>query len=476
MSNYKKILNNTIAMTIGQFSSKVLSFLLLPLYTSFLSTNEYGTYDIIVTTVTLLTPFLTMVISEGVLRFCLDNKYKNTEGFTIGIMVLMGSSTLLLFLAPIFLKFEAIREYYYWFLTFFIVMNLHTVLTQYLKGCGKVKQYSIMGVISTATTLLFNILFLAVFRWGIVGYMSATIISHLSISVIIILKNRLWHEWINPLHIERSIYCDIFKYCIPMIPNSISWWISDSSDKYLLLYFLSSVEVGIYSMAYKIPSMLTIFMSLFISAFQISIFEKFGSKQSYELFENVYRIILSIITVGATILIFSSKYLAYILYQNEFYEAWKVGCILIVAFIFNSLSSVVGTFYTASKNTKYLFYSTVLAAVINISLNIVLIPLFDMYGAAIATLISYMSVWFFRIMKTQKIAKFNLMDGSSIIVFLLIILQVILEIIDSLYIVPVSLGIVFIVFILCVRELRKTDIVEIVQNKLKDKFKIKNSN
>ena len=78
--------------------------------------------------------------------------------------------------------------------------------------------------------------------------------------------------------------------------------------------------------------------------------------------------------VAASMLIFASKYLAVVLYKNSFYSAWMVGCILIFAFVFNSLSSLIGTIYTATKKTSVLFYSTLAAACVNIALNIILIP------------------------------------------------------------------------------------------------------
>ena len=140
-------------MTVGQFSSKILSFLLIPLYTSILSTEEYGIYDIIVTTVTLMTPFLTLVISEAILRFAIDNDYDNRYVLTIGVTLVVLGSGVLILLSPIFSFVSSIAKYRIWIVVFFFVMNLHTVLIQFLKGINKVTQYSIMGVISTMTTL-----------------------------------------------------------------------------------------------------------------------------------------------------------------------------------------------------------------------------------------------------------------------------------------------------------------------------------
>lgn len=456
MNKYKKLFSNTIAMTIGQFSSKVLSFLLIPLYTSILSREEYGVYDIIVTTVTLMTPFLTLVISEAVLRFAIDKEYDNKHVFTIGIFLVALGTGLLLLLSPVFSFFQSIAQYRMWIVVFFLVMNLHTVLIQFLKGINKVTQYSIMGVLSTITTLSLNIYFLVIRNDGIIGYFLATTISHMLVSVVIVFWNRLWTYLINPLLIPREVYKDMLRFSVPMVPNSISWWINDSSDKYLILIYLSSAEVGLYSIAYKIPTILTMVMSLFVSAFQISIFDEFKKKDGSKFFETVYTSVMLALLLAASVLIFASKYLALFLYKKSFYEAWTIGCILIFAFVFNSLSSLIGTLYTAAKKTGVLFYSTLAAAVVNIVLNVLLIPTYGLYGAALATLVGYVCVWLIRALMSKKQMDNKFTDRSFITIMALIAVQIMIELSELTYRMYVSGIIMLLVFGITYRKFRNS--------------------
>ena len=466
MNKYKKLLSNTAAMTVGQFSSKILSFLLIPLYTSILSTEEYGIYDIIVTTVTLLTPFLTLVISEAILRFAIDNDYDNRYVLTIGVTLVVLGSGVLILLLPIFSFIGSIAKYRIWIVVFFFVMNLHTVLIQFLKGINKVTQYSIMGVISTMTTLSLNIYFLVIRNYGIVGYLLAATMSHLLVSLIIIIHNLLWmiiiiHNklWtyvVNPLSIPRNVYKDMLRFSVPMIPNSISWWVSDSSDKYVILWFLSSAEVGLYSIAYKIPTLLTMVMSLFVSAFQISIFDEFKKEDGSNFFKTVYTSVMMALLVAASMLIFASKYLAVVLYKNSFYSAWMVGCILIFAFVFNSLSSLIGTIYTATKKTSVLFYSTLAAACVNIALNIILIPCYGLYGAAFATLVSYVCVWLIRALLAKKQMEKGFIDRNSLIILVLIAFQIVIELSSLEYKMFLSFVIVLLVIAAAYKKLRNS--------------------
>ena len=463
MNKYEKLFSNTIAMMIGQFSSKILSFLLIPLYTSILSTEEYGIYDIIVTTVTLLTPFLTLVVSEAVLRFAIDNDYDNRYVFTIGITLVILGSGILILLSPIFSLISSIAQYRIWIIIFFFVMNLHTVLIQFLKGINKVMQYSIMGVISTITTLSLNFYFLVIRNFGIFGYLLATTMSHLFVSVIIIIRNKLWIYVVNPISIPRRIYKEMLRFSVPMIPNSISWWVSDSSDKYAILWFLSSAEVGLYSIAYKIPTLLTMVMSLFVSAFQISIFDEFKKKGGNIFFETVYTSVMMVLLLAASVLIFASKYLAVILKKNCFYSAWMVGCILIFAFVFNSLSSLIGTIYTAEKNTSILFYSTLVAACVNILLNIIFIPGYGLYGAAFATLVSYICVWLIRSLFARNHMVNRFVDLYALIIMMLISFQIIIELSAIKYRMYISFAIILLVLVITYKKLRRS----ILYDKLK---------
>ena len=460
MNKYKKLFSNTVAMTIGQFSSKILSFLLIPLYTSILSTDEYGIYDIIVTTVTLLTPFLTLVISEAVLRFAIDNDYNNSYVFTIGITLVVLGSGVLILLSPVFSLVSSISQYRMWIVIFFFVMNLHTVLIQFLKGINRVAQYSIMGVISTITTLSLNIYFLVVRNYGIIGYLLAATMSHLFVSILVIIRNQLWKYIVNPFSIPREVYKEMLRFSAPMIPNSISWWVSDSSDKYVILWFLSSAEVGLYSIAYKIPTLLTMAMSLFVSAFQISIFDEFKKKDGNKFFETVYTSVMTVLLLAASVLIFASKYLAIVLYKNSFYSAWMVGCILIFAFVFNSLSSLIGTLYTAAKHTSVLFYSTLVAACVNITLNIILIPDYGLNGAAFATLVSYICVWLIRAILAKKQMENKFVDRNSIIMMMLIALQIMIELSEIEYRMYMSFVIVLLVFVITYKKLKKSFLYE----------------
>lgn len=454
-------------MTLGQFSNKILSFLLVPLYTSILSTEDYGVFDLIGTTCSLLSPILTIVAADAVMRFCLDKNYKKPHVLTIGMLFVAIGSVLLLASYPIFRMIDMLADDYWWLFLFFVANNVESVLMQYLKGVEKIKLYTSCSVVATATMLLLNVLFLVVFKWGLVGYMLAIALSRVLVIGIIFLTQRLWRSFSNPFKIPKELYRAILRYTVPMIPNSLSWWISNSSDKYMIRYFIDASAVGVYSVAYKIPTILTMFTTIFISALQISSVEDFGSEKSRKFFSNTYKAFSSLGIVVSAVLVASAALIAKVLFQNDFYEAWKPSCILIVAFVFNALAGFIGTVYTASKKTKFLFHSTLIAASLNIVLNFILMRFIGIYGAALATLASYACVWLARLIHSRKILPFKINLWSDLVSYLLLGVEVFLMIyMDQMFNLPVIL-IALVIISINIYSILKTGVLNTVLRRFK---------
>ncbi len=466
MGKYKKLFSNTLAMGLGQFSSKLLSFLLVPLYTSVLSTEEYGTYDLIITTVTMLTPFLTLVISEAVMRFCMDKSYNSDKVLNVGVNITVLGTVVLALFYPLLCKIETLNGYVGWLILFFFAINIHTIFTQYLKGIEKVGFYSVCGVLSTVLSLSLCILFLLCFDLGITGYFLATVISHVLVSLIIFVKEKLYKKVIHLFSIPKQTYKDMLKFSIPMIPNSVSWWLSNSASKYILLYFATTSAVGLYSVAYKIPSLLSIVVTIFISAFQISIFENFGKDETKVFFKNIYDGFFSINVAAASFLIVVSKYAAAFLYQKEFFSAWKVSCIIIFAYIFHSLSALIGTIYSAAKRTRFLFTSTCIGAGINVVLSILLIPKFNIEGAAIALVVSYCAVWLVRVVNIKKEFDYKMGRFHNIISILIIVAQIAMAYIDNNVSVVISAVLFIVVILININTILKMDFVKQILSKI----------
>lgn len=462
---YKKLGKNTAWMVVGNFASKLLSFFLVPLYTYNLTTDDYGIADLMTTTISLLSPLLTIAASEGILRFTLDEKYEKGKIFTLSMLISgLGFIVMLLF-SPIIIKYASFRDYYLLFVLYYLTTILSLLVQQFVKGLNQIRDYAISGFLHTLIGATLNILLLAVFHQGIKGYLYSMIIGGAAPSVYLIIKQKIWKYIRKPSVIDKLVIKKYILYCLPLVTNQLSWWVNNSSDKYILTHFWGTSANGIYSVSYKIPSLIATISTIFYSAWQISAVDDFGSEKSIKFFSDVYRKYVSIFVVSASGLIMFTKPLAKILFAKDFFNAWPYAIILIIAAIFQSLNSFVGTIYTSALKTKAIFFTTLIGAVTNTILNLILIPKMAAYGAAIATVFSYVMILIIRVIHSQKYLKMRISYIRDIFNYSVIFVQSIITCLQVRYWIIFN-GILFIVLVVVNHEV----IIDFM-NVIKSKFR-----
>ena len=449
----KKLMKNTLLLMLGNFSSKLLVFLMVPLYTLVLSTSEYATSDLLTTTINLLYPFATLMISTAVMRFCLDKCNDTKQLLSIGIWIEAIGIFLVALGSLFFFNTGDLQGYRGYFLAGFAGYSYYTLLMEYAKGSEKVGMYSFAGVCNTIALISCNIIFLLRLGLGIKGYLCIKNKQYLDFFCDVV----LWYLFLIGLilmllpskifastGIQKQYVKEMLTYSIPLMPNSISWWISNSSDRYIMNVFRGLNELGIYSVSYKIPSIMATISAILISAWEMSAVDDFGSEKSRRFFSKIYDLWVHTYIIVCAGLIFFVKVLAYILFQKEFFIAWKFVPILLFASVFSGLSSFLGTVFTAAKKTKSVFVTTMAGAGINIVLNFVLIPVWGGYGAAVATAIGYLTTFFARLVGANRIIKLEVDYKKHFIKMGLLFFMVVLSCLDSVFNYVLGITILFI--------------------------------
>lgn len=402
-NKYKRLIKNILLLFTGNFVSKVLSFLMVPFYTSILTTSDYGVSDLITTTVLLVLPFFSLLMDEAVMRFTLDEGSEKKQVFTIAFLVSGIGFGIALIFSPIVLLFKTIRPYYAFIVFYYVVSWIYNVIVSYVRGLDKLSLTTIAGLIHTFLYLSFNILFLAVIKIGVYGYLLAMNLSNLGGILFLVISCKLYKNFISIKEIDWKLAKEMIRYSLPMIPNYISWWFNNCSDRYMVSFFCGTAVTGIYSVAYKIPTILSSMTSIFSSAWKISSVEKFGSEESIDFYNKTYRFYSGILMIGGAGLILLTKFLASFLFAKEFFLAWKITPFLILAYIISALAQFIESIFNASKKTKTLFFASTSGAVVNIILNFILIPQFGGIGAAVATVIGYLVIWIVDMVNTRKL-------------------------------------------------------------------------
>ncbi len=406
MNKYKKLATNTLILSIGSFGSKILSFILIRFYTNILGAELFSASEIFTSTAFLLVPIALLSIDEAVMRFILDKNCKKEEVYSAGVLVaLVGNISLLVF-SPLFhlipdLNGRVVLLYLCIFASGFRMIN-----QQFIRARGYLKLYAFDGILTTFNLFLFNIIFMAVFKMGVEGYILSIILSDIfsSIFISIIAGNS---KFVNFKSITKKLLSSMLRYSIPMIPTFILWWIVSASDKYMIRYMIGDTENGLYSMAARIPTLIAIISTIFFQAWQISAITEFNSEDSKKFYTTVFNAYQSILYIGSAGVLLLLIPIAKVL-LGEFQGAYIFAPLLIIGVLLSCLCQFLSSIYSATKNTSHSLWTSLIAAIVNVVLNFILIPKIGVQGAALATMISYGVCFIVRVFDTRKMLAYKI--------------------------------------------------------------------
>lgn len=427
---YRYLGRNTLIFAISSFGTKFLSFFLVPLYTNILTTEEYGIADLITTTATLMIFIYTVNISDSVLRFTI-NKTENQSGIlAYGIKVLCMGSCILIGSFIFIYRVNIVkwpRIYYVLIFMYFFFTALYQILSNYLRAIDNVMAVAIAGIISTLIIVASNIILLLLIKMGIYGYLISLIAGPTVASLYALIKigipiQQLFRNVCND-ETKKAMYA----YGIPLIFNNIALWVNAFLDKYFVTALCGAGQNGIYSIAYKIPTILTTCYTVFSQAWNLSAIKEFDKEDKEGFFSETYSIYNALIAIVCSGLILINIPLAKILYAKNFFEAWNYSSILLISVMFNALTIYLGSIFSAVKRTKIIAVTTMISAIVNTWLNIVLIPFLGVLGAAIATAFAYGLMWACRLVVSRRYIKLRGDYTKDIFVYTIICGQVMLE-------------------------------------------------
>ena len=408
MNRYKKLFSDTVVLGLGTFGSKLLVFLLMPLYTAWLSTAEFGSAELISSTANLLIPLACVGISNGIFRFAAERETDQKAVFSTSIALLGIGTGVFLVLSPLLSLIPYFTGYVWLIVLYVLSANLQAVCAQYVRAVDRPRLFAVQGILNTSLTILFNILFLVAFDMGVTGYVLSVVVGNLLTTAFLIVCAKLWQVF-RITSVDRRMMKDLLYFSLPMIPTTVCWLITDLSDRYMVTYFCDEAVNGIYSAAYKIPTIVTLVSSIFMQAWQFSAVASSSDEDSCKSFySEVFRGFLSLIFIGAAGLILLSRVLTSLLLNSAYFEAWQYMPTLLCAAAFEAIVSFLATVYMVRKKSMHSFLTAMIGTVANVILNLLLIPVYGALGAAIATMAAYALVLVARLIDAPRMIQFRL--------------------------------------------------------------------
>lgn len=402
MKETNRLLKNTGIIAIGNLSTKAISFFLLPLYTAILSTHEYGIIDYIITLSMFCVPCISFLMDEAIFRFLIDCKNKEEKSIIISNSFILVFIGIILFLVIIYPILVYVKYKYIWCLILFVISDIiATMISALLRGIGRTDAFAVYNFISSTIQIVLNIIFIAVFYWGIEGMLSAMIIGRVVATFVYIICLKLW-QYIDLKKINIPKIKEMLKYAIPLIPNRVSWLIINLSSRIVIMNIMTSGALGIYAISSKFANLMDMIYGFFYQSWKESSARVLQSNDRDDFYNLVYKYLKGFMYSIVLLITSFMPIIFRFLIADTYSEAILYVPILLLATYFSNISGFYGGIFTAYKDTKIMGTSTIVAALINLVLMFIIIKFWGLYAVAISALIANIVVYQYRKIKVKK--------------------------------------------------------------------------
>lgn len=453
MNRTKKMIKTTGIYFIGNFASKILTFFLIPMYTSYLTAESFGQVDLLTSMLPLIGPIFSLSVVDSVFRFLCEER-KNGIGkkaitnslllFFVGATIFLIGYSLVLLMHPI--------QFAILFIVYVYTTYLGQFLQQVLRGLQENAEYAFTGVLSTFVQAGLNILLIVYFRMDGEALLLSAIGASATISIFTILKIKIW-RYIDFSLISKVYLIEELKYGLPLIPNQICWWGIQILGKYFLAYYGGTEMNGIYAISEKFPSLFSTISSIFFLAWTENLIYEYDSndRDSYcSLSFNNMVIVFTLLIAG---LLPCVKLYNVLTIRGDYSNSWLYVPPLLIGTLFNSFSTYFGSFYTASMNTKPAFYTTIIAGICNIVFSLVLIPRIFIWGVVFSNMFSFLIFTIVRWYSIKSLVILKLEIKKYLIPILILLISLCLYYVDSILIQFVLILIVSLAICICSKDI-----------------------
>ena len=403
MNKKKQLAKNTIIIFFGRVCTQLISFFLLPLYTSYLITSEYGLVDLIQTYITLLVPIITLELEMGIFRYLIDarSSEKDTKKLlSNNFYILTISLFIFSILFIIFTSFVTI-PFRWLILIDIIVCVLSGNFLQVARGIGKTVDFSISSVLTGITIVISNIVLIVFMGMQAEGMIISMALGNFICSLYLFLRLKLYSK-IDFKLVDHKQIREMYKYSIPLIPNGISWWIVNVSDRTIISFILGSAANGVYAISNKFPTIISSLTGVFNLSWSESAALHINSKDRDEFFSDIFNTIMKLFTSLGVGMIACMPFVFPILINKSYNDAYNYIPYLVLGTVFNVAICLYSQVYLAKKLSKQVASTAVMGAIINILINIIFIKKIGLYAAALSTAISYFVMMMYRHFDLKK--------------------------------------------------------------------------
>ena len=454
------LIKNMSFYTIGNILPQAAGFILLPIYSRYLTPADYGIVTSMQVLISVFGILFTLAVDKSVYRLYFDYKLeKDKKDFfgtvTISLLIISIFSLSLLFvfkdvIGLIFKSIEFSPYYIYAILT--AAVNVFVLIPKiYFQINEKANKYFYISILQFLFTTGFVLWFVLVEKSGPDGMLKGQLIGS---AILLPFMFYIIYRVIN-FTFNFKMLKEILLYSLPVIPALLSSWVLTLSDRVFIERYFDLNDVGIYSIGYKIAGLVMIVTAAFDQAYNPIFYKLAGStnqekaKKQLFVYNDIYMVTLLLMVFFVSLF---SKEVIQLLFDKQYLDAYKIVPFIALSYLIFQGGGLLNFMIYQKKKTVQVMYHVVSSAIINIFLNFLLVPKYGAYGAAIATILSFMvlviaNYWYakkcyFIPFNWPKITKIFLILFTIIILFQLVNINIFLTLLIK-AITCVAIGIVF---------------------------------
>lgn len=406
-SKYKILVTDIIIFGLGTLGSKLIIFLLLPLYTKALSSEEYGVADLVFSISELVRPFISLAIYNGLQRYGLSRDYDKDEVFRCATIVFLIGTIITIVITPIFGLYDLVNDWKWYLSAYTITVFASKNVFIYLKISDNNRLYALLSILQAFILAVSNIMLLVIWKRGVEGYLIANIIAPMSIAAIGFFKSGAYSGLLKSSY-NKMLMKEMVLYSLPFIMNDISWWLIHSSDKLMIEGMIDASSLGIYTAASKIPLLINVIMAIFGQAWDLFVIKEYEGENNKKYYSDMFKYyVISVFGVCICIVSVIKPFMG-IYVSSEFSSAWQYVPLLLFSAAFASLDMFITTFFIALKKSGAIMCPTIVAGIINIVINYCFIQRINVWGAVLGTVIAYFTMMVIRIILLRNAMRFEM--------------------------------------------------------------------
>lgn len=419
----KRFIKDFGIYALGNIGTKLITFMLVPLYTYFVDDpGDYGYFDMCLAACFLLMPIMTLQMRDGSYRFLVNNKDEAYRKRLISFVykTLIGNIMLAILIATGMALLYPVRCLWYT-VALLVTMSVFEVMIQMIRATNDNRAFVATTLTTSLITPVLAVAFVVVMKMGIDGIFLSNILSKVFGLAVGEARTGLFRKYLDLRHADTKLGKDLLKFSLPMIPTAVCWWLIGSSNRFFIKEYIGLEANGLYAVAARMTTMLHILGTIFQQAWQEHAFKQYHSPDRNSYFSSIFNNFIFFYVISAIAFVFVVKLVFPWLIGPNYQGAISYVYLLAVSTILGGMSGFFDIAYQCAKETKRSMPAVFVNAVAVLSLNFILVKPLGVYGVILSIIITYIFYFAYRFYDTRRYFAISVTPRLAVPILLLFV-------------------------------------------------------